>query len=162
MTALFPALDPADYRRHAFHGPDRIWPEGNCYSDLWIEILPAAGLPPEAIFGFTVTQDFEGDHFTFFKPPLEDIEALFGIVVQELAIYDDRGGVQPPTKYEVEYWDGKTWKVVANAKATPEKPTGGQLNEVRFDGVTAAKVRVVFTHAGKARSGVSEVYVWKE
>lgn len=89
MTALFPALDPADYRRHAFHGPDRIWPEGNCYSDLWIEILPAAGLPPEAIFGFTVTQDFEGDHFTFFKPPLEDIEALFGIVVQELAIYDD-------------------------------------------------------------------------
>lgn len=89
MTALFPALDPANYQRHAFHGPDRIWPESNCYSDLWIEILPALGLPPEAIFGFTVTQDFEGDHFTFFKPPLEDIETLFGIVVQETAIYDD-------------------------------------------------------------------------
>lgn len=89
MDALFPALDPATYQRHPFHGPDRIWPEGNCYSDLWIEILPALGLPPEAIFGFTVTQDFEGDHFTFFKPPLEDIESLFGIVVQELAIYDD-------------------------------------------------------------------------
>lgn len=89
MDALFPALDPATYQRHPFHGPDRIWPEGNCYSDLWIEILPALGLPAEAIFGFTVTQDFEGDHFTFFKPPLEDIESLFGIVVQELAIYDE-------------------------------------------------------------------------
>jgi hypothetical protein len=92
MTALFPALDPANYKRHAFHGPDRIWPESNCYSDLWIEILPALGLAPEAIFGFTVTQDFEGDHFTFFKPPLEDIETLFGIVVQETAIYDDVAG----------------------------------------------------------------------
>ena len=89
MPALFPQLDPANYQRHPFHGPDRIWPEGNCYSDLWIEILPALGLPAESIFGFTVTQDFEGDHFTFFKPPLEDIETLFGIVVQETAIYDD-------------------------------------------------------------------------
>jgi hypothetical protein len=89
MDALLPALDPATYQRHPFHGPDRIWPEGNCYSDLWIEILPALGLPSESIFGFTVTQDFEGDHFTFFKPPLEDIESLFGIVVQELAIYDE-------------------------------------------------------------------------
>lgn len=80
----------------------------------------------------------------------------------ELAIYDDRGGVQPPTKYEVEYWDGKAWKGVAAAKYAPEKPTGGQFNEVRFDAVTAAKVRVVFTHAGKARSGVSELFVWKE
>ena len=33
-------------------------------------------------------QDFEGDHFTFFKFPLEDLEALFGLAVQELAIYD--------------------------------------------------------------------------
>jgi hypothetical protein len=92
MKALFPALDPASYQRHAFHGPDRVWPESNCYSDLWIEILPALGLAPEAIFGFTVAQDFEGDHFTFFKPPLEDIETLFGIVVQETAIYDDVAG----------------------------------------------------------------------
>jgi len=35
-----------------------------------------------------VRQDFEGDHFTFFKFPLEDLEALFGLAVQELAIYD--------------------------------------------------------------------------
>lgn len=80
----------------------------------------------------------------------------------ELALYDDRGGVQTPTKYDVQYWDGKEWKDVANAKQTPEKPAGGQFNEVTFDRVKASKVRVVFTHAGKARSGVSEIFVWQE
>jgi hypothetical protein len=35
-----------------------------------------------------VTQDFEGDQFTFFKVPLEDLESLYGIRVTELAIYD--------------------------------------------------------------------------
>ncbi len=80
----------------------------------------------------------------------------------ELAVYDDRGGVQPPTKYEVEGWDGKAWMAVANAKYSPEKPAGSRFNEVRFDEVKAGKVRVVFTHAGKARSGVSELFVWKE
>src|SRR4030095_15459567 len=36
---------------------------------------------------FTVSQDFEGDHFTFFKFPPEDLRTLFGLLVQELAIY---------------------------------------------------------------------------
>ena len=80
----------------------------------------------------------------------------------ELALYDDRGGVQAPTKYDVQYWDGQAWKDVAGAKKTPEKPAGGQFNELPFDRVKASKVRVVFTHAGKARSGVSEVFVWRE
>jgi hypothetical protein len=78
----------------------------------------------------------------------------------ELAIYDDRGGVQPPTRYEVEFWDGRAWQPVRGARMSPEQPTGGRFNEVRFDRVKASKVRVVFTHAGKARSGVSEVFVW--
>ena len=89
MRALFPDLDPAQYQRHVLHGPDRIWPESNCYSDLWIEVLQAMGRAPEAAFGFTITQDFEGDQFTFAKPLLEDLEVLYGVVAQELAIYDD-------------------------------------------------------------------------
>jgi hypothetical protein len=80
----------------------------------------------------------------------------------ELAIYDDRGGVQAPRTYDVEYWDGTIWRPVANAVRAPDRPTGGQFNEVRFDRVNATKVRVVFAHAGKARSGVSEVFVWPE
>ena len=80
----------------------------------------------------------------------------------ELAIYDDRGGVQPSAKFVVEVWDGKAWRGVTGAKMSPEKPTGGQFNEVRFDRVKASKVRVVFTHAGKSRSGISEILVWDD
>jgi hypothetical protein len=81
-------LSEAAWQPQALHAPDRIWLETNCYVDVWAELLPALGHPAEAALAFTVRQDFEGDHFTFFKFPLEDIEALFGLAVQELAIYD--------------------------------------------------------------------------
>ncbi|HZT82919.1 MAG TPA: discoidin domain-containing protein, partial [Gemmataceae bacterium] len=80
----------------------------------------------------------------------------------ELAIYDDRGGVQAPASYSVQYWDGKSWHDAAEQKRSPEQPTGGQVNEVRFRKVRTARVRVVFTHKGKARTGVSEVFIWPE
>jgi hypothetical protein len=88
MPMVFPGLDPETYRVHALHSQERMWPETNCYVDLWIEVLNALGLAPEAMLGFTLTQDFEGDQFTFFKVPLEDLEALYGVVVTELAIFD--------------------------------------------------------------------------
>ena len=81
-------LDPATWTRPALHAGDRVWAETNCYVDLWAELLPALGHPAEAALAFTVLQDFEGDHFTFFKFPLDDLRALFGLAVQELAIYD--------------------------------------------------------------------------
>ncbi|WP_420100873.1 DUF1839 family protein [Bosea sp. (in: a-proteobacteria)] len=86
--ALLP-VDPLAYRPHAIHQGERHWPQTNCYADLWIEILHALGSEPAAAFGFTVAQDFEGDQFTFFKPPLDDLEALYGLQVTELALYDD-------------------------------------------------------------------------
>ena len=89
MAARFPGLDPTTYQRHPMHDLERAWPESNCYSDLWVELLHAYGLDPQGVFGVTVTQDFEGDQFTFTKPLLEDIERLHGLQVQELAIYDD-------------------------------------------------------------------------
>ena len=79
---------PDGHDRHPLHRGERIWLETNCYVDLWIEALHARGLDPLAMLGFTVTQDFEGDQFTFFKVPLEDLETLYGLRVQELAIYD--------------------------------------------------------------------------
>jgi hypothetical protein len=79
----------------------------------------------------------------------------------ELAIYDDRGGVQAPEKFEVQSWDGRQWLPVPGARHRPEKPTGGQFNEVVFEKVKANKLRVVFTHRGKSRSGVSEIFVWE-
>lgn len=92
MSSAFKAdllgLDEAQWKPRLLHAADRIWLETNCYIDVWAELLPALGHPAEAALAFTVRQDFEGDHFTFFKFPLEDLEALFGLSVQELAIYD--------------------------------------------------------------------------
>ena len=73
---------------HALHAGTRDWPETNCYVDVWIEVLHALGRDPTAALGFTVTQDFEGDHFTFAKMGLEDLRDLYGLEVAELALYD--------------------------------------------------------------------------
>jgi hypothetical protein len=81
-------LDPITWARPALHDGDRVWIETNCYVDLWAELLPALGHPAEAALPFTVLQDFEGDHFTFAKFPLDDLRVLFGLAVQELTIYD--------------------------------------------------------------------------
>jgi hypothetical protein len=88
MKTIFPAIRPDTYVQHPLHTSERMWPETNCYIDLWIEVLASMGLPPEAMLSFTLTQDFEGDQFTFFKVPLEDLEDLYGIRVTELAIFD--------------------------------------------------------------------------
>ena len=88
MTAFLPVLRPQTYKPHKLHDMARAWPETNCYVDVWIEVLASLGHEPCAAAGFTVEQDFEGDQFTFFKYPPEDLDLLFGISVQELAIYD--------------------------------------------------------------------------
>ena len=80
----------------------------------------------------------------------------------ELAIYEDRGGVRAPERFDVQYWDGSAWQDVADARRSPERPAGGQFNEVRFAKVTTGKLRVVFTHRDKFRSGVTELYVWPD
>jgi hypothetical protein len=81
-------LSPDAYSPHPLHSPDRIWPETNCYADLWIELLSAMGCEPEAMLGFTARLDFEDDQFGFFKPPADDLETLYGLKLQELAIYE--------------------------------------------------------------------------
>ena len=86
--AVFPAISPDRWTPHALHDGTRDWPETNCYIDVWIEILHAMNEDATSALGFTVAQDFEGDHFTFQKFPLEDLAEEFGLEVQELAIYD--------------------------------------------------------------------------
>jgi hypothetical protein len=81
------ALDPATYRRHPIHGEGRVWAETNCYVDVWVELLHAWGFDPVAALPFTVAVDFEGDQWTFFKYPLADLYQLYGLDVQELALW---------------------------------------------------------------------------
>ncbi len=82
-------LSLKSYERHGFHGSDRIWPETNCYVDLWIEVLHSLGCNPVAGLGFAAGIDFEGDQWTFFKYPLEDLRSLYGIDVAEYMIWRD-------------------------------------------------------------------------
>lgn len=79
----------------------------------------------------------------------------------ELYIYDDRGGVQPPADYQIQYLDGDDWRNVAAVVRRPEKPTGGTRNTATFQEVRTSKLRIVFEHQGKARSGLTELEVWK-
>ena len=80
----------------------------------------------------------------------------------ELHIYDDRGGVQPPSSYQVQYQQNDQWKNVTHMKTSPETPRGGMMNTVTFDPVMSRRVRVVFNHAGQSRSGITEIEVWEK
>jgi Domain of unknown function (DUF1839) len=79
--------DPASYRSHSLHAPERTYVETNCYADILIELLHARGLEPLAAMGCAVRMDFEGDQWTFLKPSPEDMELLFGLDVHEMQPY---------------------------------------------------------------------------
>jgi hypothetical protein len=80
-------LDPAEYVSSALHHPDRTFRETNCYVDIWIELLHARGIDPASLMAFACVVDFEGDQWTFFKPPPEDLLLLHGIDVHEMQLY---------------------------------------------------------------------------
>lgn len=86
MKQILP-LDPRTYKRHLIHGEGRTWAETNCYVDVWIETMHALGHEPIAALPFTFAIDFEGDQWTFFKFPLLDLYDLYGLDIQELAIW---------------------------------------------------------------------------
>jgi hypothetical protein len=83
----FTDLDPATYVPHRFHHDDRMWPETNCYVDLWIEVLHALHLDPAAPLPFLLSSDFDGEQWEFFKYPLEDLHHLYGIDVHEMNLW---------------------------------------------------------------------------
>jgi hypothetical protein len=78
---------PADHVAHALHGADSHWPARHRPVDLWIEVLAALGLDPHALWPCTVALDFEGDQWTSLQPPRDELRALYGIDVQELAVW---------------------------------------------------------------------------
>jgi hypothetical protein len=76
--------DPATYVPHAIHDTGRNYPETNCYTDTLVELLHGHGLEPLAGLGHLVRTDFEGDQFTFFKMPQQDLENGFGVDIHEM------------------------------------------------------------------------------
>ncbi len=90
MSAIvhaLPRIDASTYAPHELHRGERAWGESNCYIDVWIEVLNALGCDPHACLSFVTSLDWEGDQFTFFKPPHEDLYELYGVDIQELTIY---------------------------------------------------------------------------
>ncbi|MDQ6835045.1 MAG: DUF1839 family protein [Actinomycetota bacterium] len=79
-----PEAPPIDYRPHALHAPDRTYVETNCYVDVLIELLHARGDEPLAMLGYATRLDWEGDQFTYFKPPAADLDRLYGIDIHEM------------------------------------------------------------------------------
>jgi hypothetical protein len=126
------------------------------------------GRPEKAIDGKIVFLPTPMNRWTSYGSPnaTDWLEVDFGAAKEigrvVLHLYDDRGGVQPPEKYQVQYWITGEWKDVANAASEPREPTGGMANTVSFAKVTTTRFRIVFTNKGKARSGVTEVEAWPE
>lgn len=85
--AVLPQLNAQTYSRSVLHADDRIWLEKNCYVDIWIEVLHALQLDPVAMLAFALAIDFEGDQWTFFKPPHGELRELYGVDVQELNVW---------------------------------------------------------------------------
>jgi hypothetical protein len=86
MVSLL-GLDPGDYAPSALHHPDRTFRETNCYVDIWIELLHAMGIDPASALAFACTVDYEGDQWTFFKPPPDEMARLYGIDIHEMQLY---------------------------------------------------------------------------
>lgn len=80
-------LSPDGYTCGALHAHDRDFRETNCYIDVWLEVLHALGVEAVACLGFTLASDFEGDQWTFFKPPHSDLDRLYGVRVEELTLW---------------------------------------------------------------------------
>lgn len=85
--SVITGLDPASYARALFHQDSCVWPERNCYVDLWIEVLHALQLETRAIMPFVLAGDFHDDQWTFLKPTPDDLFELYGLEVQELNVW---------------------------------------------------------------------------
>ncbi|MEY2432676.1 MAG: hypothetical protein QOC92_2401 [Acidimicrobiaceae bacterium] len=139
-------VDPATYQRHAVHAPTRAYPETNCYTDILIELLHARGHEPLAALGCTVRGDFEGDQFTFFKPPPDELELLFGLDIHEMQPY------RPLPQQAAEQIEvGRTITVELDSFFLPDTAATSYRNEhvktsVIVEGIDADEQRMRYFH----------------
>ncbi|TSE00389.1 DUF1839 family protein [Skermania sp. ID1734] len=87
MTVRLINVDPDDYRAHPIHGDGRIWPETNCYVDLWVEVLHSLGMDPLPVLAPALAADFDGRQWKFLKVQPEDLFDLYGIEVGEMNVW---------------------------------------------------------------------------
>jgi hypothetical protein len=134
MKQIFP-IDASNYERHRIHTQERNWAETNCYVDVWIELLHGWGFEPIAALPFTIGIDFEGDQWTFFKFPLSDLRELYGLDVQELALW------RPPAAHlEEQIGRGRPVLIELDSYYLPD--TVGTAYQLQHQKTTVAAVKI--------------------
>jgi hypothetical protein len=139
-------LDPERYTASALHESDRTFPETNCYVDIWIELLHALSIDPASAMAFACTVDFEGDQWTFFKPPAEELERLYGIDVHEMQLY------RPVVDHVVEQLqNGRSIIIEADAFYMPDRIATSYRNahvksSIAIEGIDPDRVRLRYFH----------------
>ena len=78
----------------------------------------------------------------------------------KLYLLDDGEKLAAPQRIDLQYWTGKRWAEVPGQRRIPEQPAGHRANVIAFPELGAAKLRAVFTHRDRARTGLSEFEVW--
>jgi hypothetical protein len=145
MISLF-GLNPLTYQPAALHDPDRTFPQTNCYVDLWIELLHAQGIPPESAMAFCCAVDFEGDQWTFFKPPPEELRRLYGIDVHEMQLY------RPTADHVLEQMrSGRTMTLEVDSFYLPDTATSSYRRQhvkssIAVEGIDAVQRRMRYFH----------------
>jgi hypothetical protein len=152
-------------------------PAGNIAFNRTAEGFPKAsashsdqfgGLAPRAIDGKIIFEVTPVNRWTCYGSPnaKDSFEVDFGKPVKAgravLHLFDDRGGVQAPAAYTIEGWNGNAWQEMAQQVKSPADPTGSMANQVTFTPAEVSKLRVVFTHKGNARSGMTEFEIWEK
>ncbi|MDX6224047.1 MAG: hypothetical protein QOE64_423 [Frankiales bacterium] len=147
LTSLW-GCDPDRYEPHPLHDKRSAYSETNCYSDLIIELLHARGDEPLAVLGCLVATDFEGDQFTFLKPPPEELRDLFGVDIHEMQPY------RSLTAQALEQLEaGRTMTVEVDSWWLPDTASTSYRREhvktsIALEAIDDAAERLHYFHAG--------------
>ncbi|MCX6467815.1 MAG: DUF1839 family protein [Corynebacteriales bacterium] len=88
MVSSAGLADPEHHVAHRIHtDAERVWPETNCYVDLWVETLHLLGHDPVPSLISVFAADHDGGQWTFIKPEQNDLRVLYGIEVTEEALW---------------------------------------------------------------------------
>ncbi len=78
----------------------------------------------------------------------------------KLYFLDDRAGILPPARYQVQWWKDGAWVEIPDQRRTPADPEGRRANVVAFDRIETSKLRFVLTHQPGSSSGLTEIEAW--
>jgi hypothetical protein len=79
----------------------------------------------------------------------------------ELYLYADGRGVAAPTSFRIEAWVDGGWVEARERSRSPRRPTPWAVNTVLIEPMTTSRVRVLFSHDGANRSGLTELRIFE-